>query len=849
MFGRGEKLVPLLVLVVIGLACFARLVADPAGLIVDGRRPSLDFANRGDPRPLGNDLTFVFWPHHLQVAKVLREFGHFPLWDSSGFGGRPMVGNPQCGLFYPPAWIVWYFCTPSTLCWLTAGHLLWGGLGLYLLARGQGLGQWPATVAAGAFQASPYLLAQAFEGHHPHVWAACWFPWAFWAFAEYRTGRLRGLLTLPPILTFTCLTGHPQEWFLLVTALSLWVGADLVINLFKTSYSIVDLAKYASGWPGILALCIAMAAIEIVPAAAVLPWVQFGPQGEAIPAIARSYQVHLVNVLQLLSPSALGGPHDYFGHDNYWESVLSFGLVTLVLAAAGTVLCRDRPRVRVWLSMVLLATWYAAGRQLGLFTALCWIVPGMSWFRVPARSLFLASVGVAVLAGFGVQALQEQRHRVDMWRQFAVRLAGIGLLVFGSLLLLHGLGTPGTDRPQSSSKNGDRVGRATGRILTDPPFWTTSAMLGLVVGLGVLDRRGTTRSLAVQLLGLLALGELAWHGVALMQVAPAKSLARSDPISETLILLDPSLTEREPFRVRARDTFFLDLDAARYDIEKTNTNDLFQLGHAAALYETLYPIATRPPQLPDAPMSQAVEEHLRRVRQGVFDRMAVVYLVSDRVEADPPWPVVATGNRDGKTYVIQRNPTAMPRAYIVPRAEVVDEDPALVLSRFRSSDPREAVLMTGDPLAGLPSAPRQPFTPVRWLCRDPDRPILEVSTEAPGLLVIADTWMPGWSASVNRQTVPILRGNHAQRVIALAQPGRHTITLNYRPPGLALGLIVSVLSTTSWFALCALALARRHRRRQVAASPPIHRTKCALPAPSAPPKWVRSLSRNPTHRT
>ncbi len=29
------------------------------------------------------------------------------------------------------------------------GHLLWGGLGLYLLARGQGLGRWPATVAAG----------------------------------------------------------------------------------------------------------------------------------------------------------------------------------------------------------------------------------------------------------------------------------------------------------------------------------------------------------------------------------------------------------------------------------------------------------------------------------------------------------------------------------------------------------------------------------------------------------------------------------------------------------------------------------------------------------------------------
>src|SRR5262245_24755091 len=81
----GEKLVPFVVLIVIGLACFARLIADPMSLIVDGRRPSHDFANHGDPRPVGNDLTFVFWPHHLSVAKALREFGHLPMWDSSGF--------------------------------------------------------------------------------------------------------------------------------------------------------------------------------------------------------------------------------------------------------------------------------------------------------------------------------------------------------------------------------------------------------------------------------------------------------------------------------------------------------------------------------------------------------------------------------------------------------------------------------------------------------------------------------------------------------------------------------------------------------------------------------------------
>ena len=531
-----------------------------------------------------------------------------------------MVGNPQSGLFYPPAWIAWYLCSPSALCWLTVGHLLWGGMGLYLLARGQGLGRWPATVAAGTFQASPYLLAQAFEGHAPHVWAACWFPWAFWAFAEHRAGRVRGLLALPPILALTYLTGHPQEWFLLVTALSLWVAADTVSSLFKDHRPRMRASASLVGWAGILAVGIGLAAVEVLPAIEVLPWVQNGPQGEGPSTISKNYQVHLVNVLQLLSPRALGGPDDYFGHDNYWESVLGFGLVTLVLIGAGTVLWRGQPKVRGWLVMVLLATWFAAGRQLGLLTVLSWIVPGMSWFRVPARSLFLASVGTAVLAGFGTQALQKKLERTDQWRRFAIRLGRIGILVIGLLFLLNRLCAPsagewqtgdllfsrngeaaatGGDLSYPSSappaKSGDRVYRATGRILQDPPFWAAVAMLGLVVGLGFLDSRRPIRGRAIQLLGLLALGELAWHGFALIQVAPAETLTRPDPISESLILLDPALTEREPFRVRARDAFYLDLDAARYEIEKTNINDVFQLGHAAALYETLYPVATRAP--------------------------------------------------------------------------------------------------------------------------------------------------------------------------------------------------------------------------------------------------------------
>ena len=81
-------------------------------------------------------------------------------------------------------------------------------------------------MAAGCFEAAPYLLAQTVEGHYPHVWAASWYPWAFWAFGRHRRGRLWGTLALPPILALDFLTGHPQEWYYLVLALSLWALFD-----------------------------------------------------------------------------------------------------------------------------------------------------------------------------------------------------------------------------------------------------------------------------------------------------------------------------------------------------------------------------------------------------------------------------------------------------------------------------------------------------------------------------------------------------------------------------------------------------------------------------------------------
>jgi len=152
----------------------------------------------------------------------------------------------------------------------------------------------------------------------------------------------------------------------------------------------------------------------------------------------------------------------------------------------------------------------------------------------------------------------------------------------------------------------------------------------------------------------------------------------------------------------------------------------------------------------------------------------------------------------------------MPRAYVVPRAEVGAGDGALIEGRLAGIDPKEAVFMTRDPLAGLPIAqPRQSFRAAEWASSDPDRIVLRVATENPGLLVVADTWMPGWTATVDGHDAAVERGNHAQRVVALPEAGRHEVVLTYRAPGFRLGWLITMGSVVVWLGLAGVGLIRR----------------------------------------
>jgi hypothetical protein len=790
MHPRLARLAPALTLAALTLIAFARLVAEPSGLLVDVERPSLDHARPPGARAVGNDLTRLFLPHHLRVGESFRRHGRVPGWDPAGFGGRPMVGNPQGGLWYPPTWLAWLSGAPAALGWLTVAHLAWGGLGAFALARSIGLGRGAAIVAGGVFELSPYMIAQAFEGHYPHAWAAAWMPWAFRAALGLRRGRIGRGLTLPPILALAFLTGHPQEAYYLALVLGGW-GALEVIRRSRSGGPIA-LASGAAALAAPAALALGLTAVEWLPDREASAW---GLASAGLSAGGASrYSVGPLNLLQLIGPRALGGPSGYLGDLNWWDSLLAFGAVPLGLALIGLARSRRRGAALGWGALVGLTVAFAAGRSLGLFSILFAVVPGMDRFRVPARALFLASMGVAMLAALGVEALARSRRDWTAWarRATALALAIAAALIAGASAAAR-LGVAAASPEAIRSDEAARWLRAAWNLAHDPI--ALGALAAVPAALAWLGRHPSDRRRVAAALGTLALAELLAYTLILIRVAPPERFLGRDARADAIARAEPG----GPYRIRARDASFDDLRAVAWGIEKTNIDDSFQIQHAAELYEPLY-LVFDPPRLTEMFDPQTAWFHAR-TRQATLDRLNVALLISDRPEPHAPWPVAASG----PGFVLYRNPTAMPRAYVVPRVQAWPDDPS-VAGLLAFVPPREAVVLPSDPLEG--ASRRQPFTPAEYASPDPDRVEVRVATEAPGLLVVADTWMPGWTATLDGRPAPILKGNRSQRVVVLPTPGAHTVILRYEPPGLVAGLAITGASLAAWLAACAI-----HRRR------------------------------------
>jgi len=140
---------------------------------------------------------------------------------------------------------------------------------------------------------------------------------------------------------------------------------------------------------------------------------------------------------------------------------------------------------------------------------------------------------------------------------------------------------------------------------------------------------------------------------------------------------------------------------------------------------------------------------------------------------------------------IWENPNVMPRAFVVHQAENVSDEQTLVRLQDPDFRPDQVVLLSdGKPSGQADGLSRDKVVITLY---EPERVSVQVEANQAGYLVLADSWYPGWIASVDGQSSPIYRADYIFRAVALP-PGQHAVVFEYRPMTFLWGALITLSS-------------------------------------------------------
>ena len=224
-------------------------------------------------------------------------------------------------------------------------------------------------------------------------------------------------------------------------------------------------------------------------------------------------------------------------------------------------------------------------------------------------------------------------------------------------------------------------------------------------------------------------------------------------------------------------------------------------------------------------MTCVLPEGRRWVSMKLTSRLERGFLVLACVQSDPvSWNRSAPGFvplRIGRGGVLHENPTALPRAFIVDRALGVSTEEAKSRTLAGRFDPAEIVFVEGKVagVEGQDDTSTQAKTErsrsraeksATIVVDDPERVVIRTTSARSAWLVLADTWFPGWEASVDDRDVDILRANGCVRAVRIPA-GESEVVFVYRPASVRWGGVASMVGLVLIVGLLGVAATKRWR--------------------------------------
>jgi hypothetical protein len=723
-----------------------------------------------------HDLRTAHLPWRVWAAGEWAQ-GRLPLWCDGVGNGFPLTADGQTGAFYPPTMLLFLVLPPGVaLGWALLAHVWIAGVGTFLLARALGRSREAALLAAIAFAFSGFLATHA---HYLGMQnAVAWLPWALWALHGERRAALAGAVF------FLLVAGHIEAAvfalaMVLVCALAWRRGATLAFGL---------------GVGVLLASPQLFATAELTR--------QSLRAGGVSPAFAATGSLPVQEILNGVLPKLFGfdrpadvresyfqrGPHYWGQGTSHWEMAFYLGVPVVFLAASTLPMARQ---LRLWWGLVAGALVLMLGEHTPVWPALRRL-PGLDHFRFPVRFSFVLTLATAVLAAHGldrVTALAADRQRRlgrTAWIAAGVFAAAV---VMGHFALEHAAPAleraltdhfvhriPRTIDPTSlqalMSPGPEPMGRAVieERVATvlrsldrstsiaAPQAIVPVLALGAIgLGLTALARGRIAPSGFAMLVSALLTIDLFWFGSEYQARVSARFLG-SQP--RALAVIDPA-DGRATVVDRRQDPAL--------DVELLSAN----LG---LLHGTRDVIVPSPLLLPANELLLAKtgldvgDKGIAKVARleahpGLVDLLGVRWLLSTH---ELPRFV----ERQSGPVRVYENTAALPPAFVVGCIEQTSD----AVAALGALDPRRwAIVETEVPVPDCREGPiREAVT---------DRPRsgeVRVTATGPGLLVLTDSWYPGWRATVDGTESAIVRADATFRGVVVGE-GRHQVVFRYRP--------------------------------------------------------------------